>query len=274
MQFFAPGGDEGGGSGEGEGSTLLEALHLEDEGAPEPKIDDPTPEPKPSLVDASELAKQFGDVLGKQFAKVQPEKQTKPPLSADEAKKLLRHFDIDDDLLKRMNDLPTQKAAMSEFKEKLVLHNDAIAQARMAQMQEAYDNKFKELEERFSPMQSMIETQMVQQREERFNSSYPQLANPELRPLLGAVAQRLYTAGSLSSDESKNFELIAKGVESVIKATNSSFKLEAKASLQKKSNPNAIRATTPGTGGGGGSTAAVDESKGRPKLMSLLPKIS
>lgn len=266
MQFFEGEGDTGGGEAPSIASILGEPGG---ETAASPPADATVPVPPSTAVDLDALASKFGDAISKNFPKVPAQSESKlPALTPEEARKLLNVWEPGDDFVAKFGNIETQKAAFAELRDNLIRQADTIAQARMQQMQQAW-------EQRFNPVQGLIEQQTAQAREGRFADSYPQLAQPNLRPLLAQVAGDLHRSGKFSGDEVANFKLLADGVAAVVKSINPSFSLEAKmaSAIKPKTTSNGIPITTPGAGGGGGN-APVGEASGKtPKLIGLLGKV-
>lgn len=294
--FLGPDGDEGGGPSvqdilgqvDPDAEPGQDTLDPNDDGSGSGSGDDtlddgsgegPTP-PKPAapqMVDAGELAKQFGVVLGQHFAKVPAQGEPKPaePITPEQAKKLLNVFEFSDDFVASLDNVQTKKQALEKLRDGLILQMDTIARLRLQQMQEAFDN-------RFTPLQSMLEQYQAQQAEAVFDTTYPQLANPALRPLLASVASQLDAAGKLKGlNQAQKFDAIASGVAGVIQVTNPTFKLSKGSSPTKttKSAPAAQRSpgiatTTSGGGGGGHAPAGGDGTSNVPKAVSLMGKVT
>lgn len=283
FMWFLEGDKDGGGDG-GDDSSVADILgepsDTNDDGDPNDDGsggDDANGEPKPkagapATVDIEALTKSFGDVIGQHFQKVSAQNEPKPPaLTADEAKKMLQLFEPDETFLKEFGDLATQGKALVKFRDGILRTAYIMAEMQRQQMEQT-------MEGRFTPIQSMLEAQSKQALVKQFDDSYPQLANPALRPLLDSVATSLGTAKKLGNDPQKNFQLIAEAAEAVIKATSPEFKLEPKGSATKKpatqTRSGGIPVVTQGGGGGGGGSSRNDASeKGLPKLATLLGKV-
>jgi len=148
-------------------------------------------------------------------------------------------------------------------------HIVTVMQARNTEIMQQINN-------RYDPYVQSFERVEGERRQERFNTSYGQLAAPGFRPILNAVAQSFRAEGKTFTDEKSMFDAIAKGVEAVIQQTNPAFKLtaaQAAAGATKTNNApaSAIPVTTPGTGGGGGQ-GQVASSTG-PKALGFLGKV-
>lgn len=278
MRFLAE--DDGGGSGGGStvaqilGAPGGEAKDPNDGADPEGDTDevDPTPPPT-SGFNAKEFAQEFGAVLGQHLKPVPGEARSErklPPTPEEmaEARKSLKFWEPDDDFIAKFGNLESQKQAFVAMRDGLMGQFVAIAQAMQQDQAQHWDS-------RFSPVQQMIEQRQEQERETRFNDSFPQLKVPELRPMLVAITQKLHEAGEFKGlSETAAFQKIASAMEKTAQAINPAFKLESKAAPVKKSTPSSrtIPVTTNGGGGGGGGGAATTTT-GVPKAVSLLPKI-
>lgn len=242
----------------GSGNTALDILNDEPDagGAPDPT---PTPTPTPAF-DAAALGKTFAAELATHFGKqapvsAQPEPKQQP-LSPEERDRLLNVMQFDDGFLQKFGNIETQKEAFAALRDGLIKHADTLAQVRMNLMQQAMEKQF---EERFGPIQSHFERQQAEAAEQRFATSYPQLAVPAFKPIVDAVANQLISSGALQGKTEKEaYSALASGVSAVIKQSNPAFELTTEASASQpqrkktQANPNAIPATTPGGGGGGG----------------------
>jgi len=119
--FLAPdfGGGDGGGNEEGEG----QGTGFEGEG-----VVTPTPAPSPTL-DAKAFAESFAPMIAQQFKQNVPQQGT-PPLSKEEAAKLLNVYNIDDGFIQEFGNLETQKTAFEKFRDGLIRQADTIMQPR------------------------------------------------------------------------------------------------------------------------------------------------
>jgi len=248
LQFFDEG-DEGGAS---PAAALLDTPTLDKpEGnvEPEPKL-----EPKAAF-DYKALAAANAEAFkAAGFAPAAPKVEPQKQLTPEEAKKLLNVWEPDDAFLQEFGNLETQKAAIAKMRDNFIRQADTVAQLRMQEMQQ-------QLEVRYAPLQNYVTEQEAVARETRFNTQFPDLAKPELRPLLTSIVQGLAAQGALDpKDETKTFKTIATAVEAVIKQTNPNFKLSpASAGGKPNNNGNALRATTSGSGGGGGGKAPASD---------------
>lgn len=259
--------DQGGGGGDegnddtvasGEGEDTLESGEGEGE---EPKT------PATGTIDPHAFAEAIGAVMAKHQPQVQA--QNEPKLSPEEARKLLNDFDITDDFIKEFGNIETQKKAFETFKKQMVQHVDTINQVRLAQMQQQY-------EQRFTPVQSMLEQFQAQQAESAFYGAYPVLNKPELRPFIVQAASELRDTGAFKpGNNAHNFKVLATKLEKTIQAVNPAFKLSA--ATQNKSTPQprrgGIAPTTSGQSGGGGNGGGGGAAPGTPAAVKLFPKI-
>ena len=179
----------------------------------------------------------------------------KPQMTQAEINKLLKKFEVDDAFIERFDNISTKKAAMQELFDRAADHAEARAQVHTY-------GEVSRVEQTFAPRLAAFEQFQAEQREARFNARYPELANPALRPLIGAVAQQALATQKFA-DENAAFESIAKGAERLIQTNAPTFKL--KASAKTTSNPNELPTVSSGSGGGGGQAAPVAR-KGPPGI--------
>jgi len=278
MMFFAP--DEGGGEGsggEGEGAepskgaaafTPPAKSGTGDHEPPAPKAGSGTdgagtgegdgePTAPAGGFDASKFAKEFGDVIGTHLKEAAPKPVAKE-LTPEEAKKLLNVWEPDDAWYAEYDNLETRKTAVAKMRDGLVRQSDTIAQMRMQELISA-------LKEELSPQLSAVQEMAEQQRNERMGKAYPDLAKPELNPLVNAVAQDLVKNGKKFNSESELFKALASGVEAVIKVNNPEFKLTTGSTPagQQSRGGRQIPTTTPGAGGSSGRSTTPTTSKPR-----------
>jgi len=275
MQFWnAPDDGSGGGSAvdflgpvDLDGDTIV----ADDIPVGSPQSNEAPKAPPAATVDAAALAKEFGQVLG-QFQQQQPkaQPQAQAPLDPKEAARLLNVWEPDDTFIQQFGNIETQKQAFAAMRDHLIRQADTIAQVRLQQMQQQW-------EERFTPVQQLIEQRHAAETEGRFHSSYPELANPALRPVIGTVVQQLQATGKFPTNESDAFKAIASNVEAILQVGNPTFKLGASAPAQTKTQPRVrgggIPVTTPGSGGGAGGGGNGGAASAGPKAVSLFPKI-
>lgn len=217
----------------------------------------PVQAPSTTTVDARQLASEFGQVLGQQFRP--PPKQ----ITAEEAKRLLNVWEPTPEWLAKYDNLETRNAAIAEQRDGMVRQIDTITQFRMREMMD-------QIQQSYGPVVQYMQQNEARAGEYRFNTVYPQLSSPGLRPVLFAVAQSLLANGARFNDERQMFETIAKGVESVIKVSNPEFKLggggnggATPKAVRGRGNAGGIPVTTPGSGAGGSEPAAASGKKPR-----------
>lgn len=256
------------------------ALALEDVGPIEKVSDDPSvegqPEPEPeekpvvSGLDpavVTALAQSFGTEIAKHLPK--PPEVVAPQMTEEEAKKALNFWEPDKAWQEKYDNLETREVALKEQRDGMIKYADTIAQHRLAKMQAEFQ----------SQIQPLIQQQQLRDATEcqgRFNVKFPQLAKPEVGPLIAAVGDALAKQGKTFSSEDELFTTLASGVESVLKVSNPEFKLDgvtptssSKPVVTKKtkSNPNALPSTT--TGAAGGAAPRVDKGAEKPRGLVI-----
>jgi len=250
--FFAP--DDGGGDGEPDviAPDLVPAPGNEPAGEPAP-TPEPTPEPVPvpaaPVVDAAALAREFGQVLAAQ----RPAEPQKTEMSPEEAKRVLKVWEPTAQWQEKFDNLETRSAAIAEMRDGVIGQAAVLAQH--------YAN---EAQKQYAPLLSEFQAFQAQQREQRFAQHAPDLAKPEMKPLVHAVATQLVQKQQFKSEQ-EFFDAIKNGVESVIRVSNPGYK----PSVPKPSG--GIPVTTPGGGGGGGGTSGPAAKT--PKAVSFLPTV-
>lgn len=194
-------------------------------------------------------AEKFARTLGSELKPLIEKRDAKPPMTEEEARKLLKTWEPDDEWFKRYDNLDSRKTAVLEMRDALMTQADTLAQARMHEL-------ISGLRGEIGPQLESVRAYADQQRDERFVKAFPQLGKPELRPLVMAIADDLAKKGSKFQSESEAFTALANGVEAVMKANNPDFKLEPAGSnpedRNKGQNQNQIPTMTPGAGGGTG----------------------
>jgi hypothetical protein len=264
MRFFESDAGDGSGGGEPDGVSHpagIEAFtptktQVAEIPLPETKHKEPTPkepaekpeggepeggEPKPGF-DTS-FAKELGATIGDSLRPVLEKKVAEKELSPEEARRILNVWEPDDSWYATYDNLETRKDAVIAMRDGLLKQFDTLTQLRLQEAIDAFKGEI-------SPQLKEVQTLAELQREERFNKGYPQLAKPELRPLITAVAQDLVNQNKRFTTEGEMFKALAGGVEALLKNTNPDFKLETgdvKASSGRSNN--AIPTTTPGSGG-------------------------
>lgn len=290
MMFFdaETGGGEGGGapapSGEAGLTRGAEAFEpvptkITTSERPLPGEKPPVPaqtEPKPGeegasvpAFDPAKFAQEFGATLGATLKPViEQGRQAAPPMTPEEARRLLNVWEPDDAWYAKYDNLDSRKDAVAMMRDALIKQADTLAQYRM---QEMIDNLKREV---MPHLQSVAEMSN-RQREERFHATYPQLSHPELQPLVSAVSQDLVARGQRFRTEGEVFAALAKGVEAVIKVNNPEFKLEATPNGAPSSTEGRggrqIPVTTPGGGGGTGRREGGQQTA-KPRGLAIFDK--
>ena len=222
-------------------------------GEPEVEIaTEVTPNPAPTMsMTADDIATVVRAAMPQATAPVAP----KPQMSQAEINKLLKKFEVDDAFVEKFDNMATKKQALQELVDRAAEHGEMRAQVHTY-------GEVSRVEQTYAPRLAAFEQFQAEQREARFNSRYPELANPALRPLIGAVAQQAFATQKFA-DENAAFESIAKGAEKLIQTNAPTFKLAA--SKKATSNPNELPTVSAGSGGGGGN-APAPKVKGPPGI--------
>ena len=219
--------------------------------------------------DASKFAQEFGVKLGETLKPViEQGRPAEPPMTPEEAKKLLNVWEPDDNWYRTYDNLETRAEAVAQMRDGLIRQADTLNQFRMRE-------EIAKLREELMPgIQSVAQT-ANQQREERLHARYPLLAKPELQPLVTAVANDIVARKQTFPTESEAFTALAKGVEAVLKVNNPEFKLEAteNGSGQQPNDRGGrqLPVTTPGGGGGTGRRESSSKSD-KPRGMAIFDK--
>lgn len=212
--------------------------------------------------DASKFAKEFGDTLSSTLKPILERTQPEKEMSQEEARKLLNYWDPDENWYKSFDNLETRNEAIGQMRDALVKQADTLAQFRMREMIDA-------LREEIMPGLKTVSETANAQREERFNTQFPQLAKPELKPLIKSIAQDFVDNKKTFKSEGELFKALANGVEAVFKVSNPDFKLETTNNGGDQQSADRggrqLPVTTPGGGGGTGrreSTTKTDKPRG------------
>lgn len=196
----------------------------------------------------------------------EPKKVEEKPLTPEEAKKLLNVWEPTKEWLERYDNLETRSAAIAEQRDGMIKQADTVVQLRMQQMQEQFNQVIQ-------PLAQYVTQQEAASREAAFDAKYPDLAKTEMKPLRDIVIGQLVQAKAFTGKtQDQIFDLIAKGTETFAKAVNPAFKLTPAGSTppgKPKTNPNALKPATAGSGGGGGKGTAVPAKSGS-KVLELL----
>lgn len=222
----------------------------------------------PATFDPQKFAKEFGASFTEQLKPILQEKVEKKEMTPEEARKILKTWEPDDNWFKNFGNIETQADAVRAMRDGLIEQADTLAQIRLQQA-------IQDLESRFSPQLKMVEEMHNRAREDRFHGTYPQLKNPALKPLIDAVTNDMVQRGEKFTDETKMFEAVAKGVEAVIKVTNPEFTLTAGSSNgngsqgEKQTQDRGGRSLPVTTPGGGGGTGRMDAGGKPPAKKGL-----
>ena len=213
----------------------------------------------PAAVDLDALAAKFGDVVKSALPK--PDVKAAPQLSPEEAKKLLNIWEPDDEFLNKFGNLETQKDAILAMRDGMTKQFLTIVQHMLQEQKQEFTG-------RYEPLLSGREARQQERVMNDFNTEYPALAKPELRPLISAVAQGL--ANRKFADQSEGFAELARGVEAVIKSHNPDFTLngaQASSTKQDGQRPR-VPVTTGGSGAGSGSGGDKGGKTGNGSVLS------
>lgn len=219
-----------------------------------------------------DFAREFGSTFASEFSQQQnrQQEQKAPQMSEADMRKALKDFDIDDPFMERFGNVTTQKAALTEFKQKMFEHFDTVSQARLAQLEQNFQKQFQ-------PVQSILQERQAQEQVSRFEKAYPTLANPKFSEMRMAIGQKLQASGAFhGKSESQAFDLLANSMADVAKEFNPEFSLGEKAQANGSvRSGNRITPTSSGSGAGGAGSGdgQNNQGKGVPKAVSFLPKI-
>lgn len=248
--FFEPDDAGGGGGGEAPESATADPWSGAE---PEPQAQ-PTPSVAPAPVTIDPKAfEAFGKSFGETFAKHQQQtQQTAPPTPEQlaEARKALKFFEIDDNFVKEFGNIETQKASLERFRDGITQHIITVINHLRGNDQAAWKSQF---DERFTPLQAMLEERANNERSERFAGRFPQFAAKEQAPYVNLAIQHLAQQRAFEGkSEAESFKLVADFLATQAKAHNPNFVLEdagvAGGSPQPSRNGNSLPVTSPGSG--------------------------
>jgi hypothetical protein len=225
------------------------------------------PPAQPPAFDASKFAKEFGDTLGTTLRPIIEQATPKaPPMTPEEARKILNIWEPDEQWYKSYDNLETRADAIASMRDALIKQADTLAQFRMQEMVD-------QLRQEVMPHLTSSTQLVNQQREERFRTTYPQLADEGLQPLVKAVAQDFVDRKQTFKSETELFKALAGGVEAVLKVNNPGFKLEAVSdgTTQGRSS-RSLPVTTPGGSGGTGRREGQGKEV-KPRGMAIFDKL-
>lgn len=222
---------------------------------------DVTPSAAPSI-DYSRMAQEFAGAVAPHL-KPEPVQQT---MTAEEARRALNYWEPDDNWYQQFDSLEQRKSAIAAMRDGLTNQHVTITRAMLKEMREQFENEFK-------PMRELVSQQQQRQAEERFHSSYPELADPAYRPLIGAITQQLQQQNAFAGKtESQAYELVATEAAKVFQKQNPNFQL-GKTKSTSTGGGGSIPVTTPGGGGGGGNSGDDGNGSKRPRAVGFLPRI-
>lgn len=223
---------------------------------PDP-VPDPTPAPAPSFdPEAMSRAIAEGIKAGQPAPKAEP-------LTPEQAKKLLRVWEPSDEFSQRLMNVETQKAALAEMRDGLLQQFDTIAQMRLREQQEQFNS-------RLTPIQQHYENLEATARESRFNSAFPDLAKPEMKPIVASIISGLVAQKALvGKSEAEIFKAIGATAEAFLRQANPAFKLTPAGSTPagQQKQGTGLKPSTSGSGGGGGGKSNAGD--GAPKATAL-----
>ena len=208
------------------------------------------------VFDPKALAQELGSVIKQSMP--QPEK---PKMTPEEAKQLLRVWEPTDDFLEEFGNIEKQKDAFIKMRDGLIRQADTIVQMRLQELHQ-------QVQTQLEPALSYVEQQRVEVAMNKFNSKYPALADPKVRPVMDAVATKLQ--GQKFSSQDEMFDALAKGVEATIKQFNPGFTLGDQQKQKAQTSSGGIAVTSPGGGGGGGGQGSASTSSKGNKALSIL----
>jgi hypothetical protein len=224
-----------------------------------------TDEEKPIVVDATELAKQFGAVIAahtKQPEEIVPAKKKYDELSQEEREKIIDLWEPTKDWQAKYDNLETREEALKEMRNGMTKSAATISKLRVDELRDELNGTLTETRNYLRQMQNAAA-------EERLGKAYPDLVKPELQPIVKAVSDQLVEGGAKFKDEKALFDALAEGVTAVMHAGGAKdFKLSSGSNPgitkpKAKTNPNAITVTTPGAGGqAGGKTQLMEKPRG------------
>lgn len=255
MFHAAPDEDFGG----GENFALT---HMQD--AP---VETPAPATTAPSFDPAAIGKAFAAELKGHFPVPAPAEPPRPQLTPEQIRQQLNVWEPDDAFMQQFGNLETQKAAVIAMRDGMLKQFDTIAQLRLHQMRAELDKQY---EDKYGSAAKGWQEHQARERQSRFNTAFPQLANPSLAPVIAAVAQQISASGQQFADEASAFTALANGVEAVIKTTNPGFKLTGATAPSVKpggTNPNAIRSAP--VGGAASAAGGQPANEAKPKNFAL-----
>lgn len=218
--------------------------------------------------DHEALAKHLEPVLAKLVpARTEP-KQEEKKWTPEEAKKMLNIFEPDDEFVSKLNNVETAKEAITILRDALTKQNITIVKMMM-------EERFGQFDGKINPLLQAHQEAQAKAVQDKFDSAYPQIADPAYKPILTAVLTSLAQSGQKFDSQEKLFAAAAKGVEAVIQKHDANFKITgAKAPTTKPGNPNALPVARPGAAkGGGGQKAENTGTQTKNVVLDVLGKV-
>lgn len=242
-----------------ESGEIVETPELETPETPETPEGAAAPVVPPPSFTPEALAAAFKAAgIGAPAQQVQASPQ--PKLTAEEAKKLLKYPELGKEWIAKFGNLDTQEAAVAELLQKVSEHSYTLAEARARDLEER-------LMQRYAPMEQYTQQQRDAENWKKFDTKYPALAKPELRPVLTSVLQAIASSGYVPTSPDDIFDKLAQGALPVIQQFNPQFTLgtppASSANVATKNNGRGgtIAANTPGGGGANGGVGAGSGGK-------------
>jgi hypothetical protein len=229
----------------------------------------PAASPQQVMLDPTSFAAAIKAAGLGQQAPAAPQFERNKPLTAEEiaqARKALNFWEPDDAFFTEFNNMDTQKQAFSSLR-------DGMTQQFATMMQAYFQDQSGQLRNEFNPALQFVSRHDEQKRMDAFDGKYPDLAKPELRPLLNFAADALRQQGKTYDSQDKLFSEVAEGMAAIIRTQNPDFKLSVGSSPAKKPNLNAIKPAPGGGGGGGGGNVNAETGPGVPLAVKFLPKV-
>lgn len=207
-----------------------------------------TSTPAAPTLDPDAFAKSFGQVIGQTLQQHQQQQQAQLPPTPEqlaEARRQLNFFDINDDYIKRFGNIETQKQALEEFRDGVVKHILTV-------FSHLRNEDRQQIDQRFTPLQQMIEERNNTERMSRFQGRFPQFAAPELGPYVETAIEQLAARDAFKGkSEAEAFKLLAEHLAAAAKVTNNAFVLEDRGNAgapQPSRSNNSIPVTSGGSG--------------------------
>ena len=237
--------------------TQIEPVEME--ATPVEVVVQPEPQAQPGLDEAA-IAR-IGAEIAKNMPK--PKEEPAPPMTPEEAKKVLKVWEPTDEWLQKFGNLETQKAAIAE------LRDGVIGQAAVLAQTFAAENA-RRMEEQYKPVQRFVQQLQAEQQDARFARFRPDIVKDEFRPIIKSVAEAVLAKNPTFKSEEEYFNAVANGVDGVLKSINPEHKPAVR---RQPSNANALPVSTPGTGGGGAGNGEGSGGSSGPRGIDLFAKV-